>query len=338
MQIEQATWCEQLPKVELHVHLEGAIPHDALWELIQKYGGDPAASSKEALIRQFIYTDFAHFIRTWVWKNAFLREYDDFTFIAAAVARDFAAQQIRYAEMFYSPPDFVRHGLETQRLTEAIRRGFALVPAIEIALVADLVRDYGAERGARTLAEVAEVRSLGVIGVGIGGSEQKVAPEVFAEVFASAQAMGLRTSAHAGEVSGAQSIWGAIHSLHVDRIGHGVRAAEDVQLLDYLAQQQIAVEMCPLSNVCTGAVGSYAQHPIRQFFERGIPISVNTDDPAMFGNSLAEEYRLLMQQHGFSYAEIQQLVLNGIRTSWLQPAQQQQLIAAFMRDPAWQVP
>ena len=98
-------WFEQIPKVELHVHLEGAIPYDTLWKLIQKYGGDNKVPNQDALIRQFDYTDFPHFIETWVWKNQFIREYDDFTMIAEAVARDFAAQNIRYAEVFYSPPD-----------------------------------------------------------------------------------------------------------------------------------------------------------------------------------------------------------------------------------------
>lgn len=329
-------WFEQIPKIELHVHLEGAIPYDTLWELVQKYGGDGNVPDKATLIQQFEYTDFAHFIETWVWKNQFIREYDDFTMIAEAVARDFAAQNIRYAEVFYSPPDFAKHGLQTQRITEAIRHGLERVPEIEVALVADLVRDFGAEQGARVLSELAEVQALGVIGIGIGGSEQHVPPEVFTHVFEQARALGFRTSAHAGEAAGAESIWGAIHSLKVDRIGHGARAIDDEHLLDYLAQHAIPLELCPLSNVCTRAVESYAQHPVRSYFERGIPISINTDDPKMFGNSLAEEYQLLTEQHGFSHAEIQQLILSAIATSWLSDAKKQQLRHAFCHDPAWE--
>ena len=329
-------WFEQIPKVELHVHLEGAIPYDTLWKLIQKYGGDNKVPNQDALIRQFDYTDFPHFIETWVWKNQFIREYDDFTMIAEAVARDFAAQNIRYAEVFYSPPDFATHGLQTQRITEAIRRGLERVAEIEIALVADLVRDFGAEQGARVLSELAEVQALGVIGIGIGGSEQIVPPEVFTHVFEQARRLGFRTSAHAGEAAGADSIWGAIRSLKVDRIGHGVRARDDEHLLDYLAQHGIPLELCPLSNVCTRAIESYAQHPVRHYFERGIPISINTDDPKMFGNSLAEEYQLLTEQHGFSHAEIQQLILSTIASSWLSDAKKQQLAYTFCHDPAWE--
>ena len=113
------TWFEQLPKVELHLHLEGAIPYDALWDLVQKYGGN--IPDREVLKRRFGYKGFAHFIKIWVWKNKFLREYEDFMLIAEAVARNLVGQNIHYAEVFFSPADFVRHGLQTQRITEAIR-------------------------------------------------------------------------------------------------------------------------------------------------------------------------------------------------------------------------
>jgi adenosine deaminase len=332
----EMTWLESIPKVELHLHLEGAIPHPALWGLVQKYGGDPLVLDPEALERRFEYVDFAHFIDTWVWKNGFLREYEDFTFIAEAVARDLARQNVRYAEAFFSPPDFARHGLETQRLAEAIRRGLARVPEVEVALVADLVRDFGPTRAAITLAEVSEVKELGVVGVGIGGSEQAFPPEPFEEVYESARRSGFRTSAHAGEAAGAESVWGAIRSLRVDRIGHGTRAEEDETLLDYLAERRIPLEMCPISNLRTGAVGSIEDHPIRRYFERGIVVTVNTDDPKMFGNSLAEEYLQLEKRLGFSRDDIRELILRAIRVSWLPKDRQERMVEAFRGDPLWQ--
>lgn len=331
----ETTWLESIPKVELHLHLEGAIPHPALWELVQKYGGDPLVPDPAALERRFEYVDFAHFIDTWVWKNGFLREYEDFTFIAEAVARDLARQSIRYAEAFFSPPDFARHGLETQLLTEAIRSGLARVPAVEVSLVADLVRDFGPTRAAMTLAEVSEVQELGVVGVGIGGSEQAFPPEPFEEVYESARRSGFRTSAHAGEAAGAESVWGAIRSLRVDRIGHGTRAEEDERLLDYLAERRIPLEMCPISNLRTGAVGSIEDHPIRRYFERGIVVTVNTDDPKMFGNSLAEEYLQLEQRLGFSRDNVRELILQAIRVSWLPEDRKQRMVEAFREDPLW---
>ncbi len=330
-----ADWFERVPKVELHLHLEGAIPHRALWELVCKYGGDPSVPDFSALRQRFKYRDFPHFLEIWVWKNRFLREYEDFTFIAETVAHDLARQNIRYVEAFFSPRDFARYGLQPQRLTEAIRAGLSRVPQVEVALVADLVRDATPEEAAVLLAKINEVRDLGVIGVGLGGSEQAYPPEPFARVYAEARRLGLHTSAHAGEGAGAESVWGAIHSLQVERIGHGTRAEEDSSLLDYLAERRIPLEMCPISNVCTGVVASIEAHPIRRYLERGIVVTINTDDPQMFGNSLAEEYRLLVERLGFSPEEICTCILQGIRSSWLPKARKQRLIETFCADPGW---
>ncbi len=328
-------WFERVPKIELHLHLEGAIPYPALWDLVQKYGGAPDLPDLDALKQKFVFRDFPHFIETWIWKNQFLREYEDFTFIAEAIARDLARQNIRYAEVFYSPADFARHGLRVQPLTVAIRAGLARVPEIEIALITDFVRDLGPENAGRVLAEVFEVRDQGVIGVGIGGSEQLYPPEPFADVYAQARALGFHTTVHAGEAAGAASVWGALHALHAERIGHGTRAAEDPALLDYLAEHVIPVEMCPLSNVRTSVVPSLDKHPAHCYFEHGILVTINTDDPRMFGNTLAEEFRLLEQVLGFSRDDIRTLILNGIRASWQTEAQKARLTAAFRTDPAW---
>lgn len=323
-------WFDRIPKVELHLHLEGAIPYDALFALVQKYGGDPALTDAAALAQKFVYKDFPHFIETWVWKNQFLREYEDFTFIAEAFARDLAAQNIRYAEVFYSPADFSRHGLQVQPLTQAIRAGLSRVQGVEVALVADLVRNYGPAQAERTLAQVAEVRECGVIGVTIGGSEQEYPPEPFAAVYAAARRLGLHTSAHAGEAAGAASVWGALEALQVERIGHGTRAAEDERLLAALAARRVPLEVCPLSNLRTGVVKSIEEHPVRRYFERGLRITINSDDPKMFGNSLAEEYRLLHARLGFSREEIAGLVLEAVAASWL-PEERKGRLAGALR-------
>jgi adenosine deaminase len=328
---------QQAPKVELHLHLEGAIPEDALWQLVGKYGATPAeVADRAALAARFRYRDFAHFLEVWTWKNGFLRECDDFTLIAEAFARDLAGQRIRYAEVFFSPTDFARHGLAAQELAVAIRRGLQVVPGTEVALVADLVRDTGPRRAAVTLAAVAEVAAeAGIVGVGIGGGEHRHPPEPFAAVFGRARALGLRTSAHAGEAAGPASVWGAIRALRVDRVGHGTRAVEDPALLAHLAGTRLPLELCPLSNVRTGVVASLEAHPIRQFVERGLLVTVNTDDPAMFGNRLAEEYALLRTRLGFTAAQVRQLALDAVAASWLPEASKQRLAAELRADPAW---
>jgi len=324
-----------LPKVELHVHLEGAIPLATLWELVGKYGRPSDVGSFDDLRRRFTYRDFSHFIDTWTWKNGFLREYDDFTFIASQVAADLAAQNIVYAETSFSPGDFARHGLQPQRLTEAVRKGLAAhADAIQVNLVADLVRDFGPERGLRWLREVDEVKHLGVVGIGIGGSEQAFPPEPYAAVFREARERGFRTSAHAGEAAGAESVWGAVRTLEVDRIGHGTRAAEDPALVAWLAEHRLPLEMCPISNLRTGVVASIETHPIRSMFDAGVPVTVNTDDPKMFDTSLEDEYEALATHLGFTWAELEALNANALAAAWCGDDDRRRLAARIARDAA----
>ncbi|MDH4185720.1 MAG: adenosine deaminase [Nitrospira sp.] len=329
------TWYSKLPKVELHVHLEGAIPHGALFDLIQKYGGDPSIPDVAALARLFEYKNFAQFLEAWSWKNQFLREYEDFSHIAELAARDMANQNIRYAEMFFSPSLFVRHGLEVQELTHAVRIGLSRAPEIEVSLIADLVRDYGPESEMTTLKRLNEVKGDGVIGIGIGGSEHKFPPEPFKSLFEEARLMDFHVNAHAGETTGPESIWGAIRHLHVERIGHGTRAHEDPELLDYLREHRTPLELCPMSNVCTGVVSDIAEHPIREYFERGLIISVNTDDPMMFDTTLDKEYELLVQECGFTRQEICRLILLGVESSWLSEDRKKLLATSFEKEPSW---
>jgi adenosine deaminase len=329
------TWYEKIPKAELHVHLEGAIPHEGLFELIKKYGGDPSAPNVAALADRFQYKSFPQFIERWIWKNQFLREYEDFTYIAENVARDFARQRILYAEMFYSPSSFARRGLAVQELTQAVRSGLSRVPEVRINLIADLVRDFGPESEMAVLKQLNEVKNLGVLGIGIGGSEHSFPPGPFKPVYDEARRMGFHTNAHAGEAMGAASIWDAIRHLQVARIGHGTRAQEDSELVQYLVEHKIPLEMCPMSNVRTRVVDNLSDHPIRQYFEAGMIVTVNTDDPKMFQTSLAEEYRLLAQECGWTKTEICRLILNAIESSWQPAAQKAALTASFKKDELW---
>jgi adenosine deaminase len=311
------------------------MPHEALWQLIQKYGGDPDVPDLHSLRERFEYRDFPHFIEVWTWKNGFLREYEDFTFLAETVAHDLCRQNIRYVEAFYSPTDFARHGLEIQSITEALRTGLDRVPGVRVSLVADLVRDHGPARGRTTLSELIEVGDLGLLGIGIGGSEGAFPPEPFREVFEAARRAGFRTSAHAGETAGAESIWGAIRELEVDRIGHATRAEDDEKLLDHLAEARIPLEICPISNVRTGVVPRLEDHPVRRYFDRGLIVTINTDDPKMFGNTLSDELRQLADIHEFSRDEIRALLLGAVNSSWLSQPEKDALGKDLQGDPGW---
>jgi adenosine deaminase len=323
----------KLPKVELHLHLEGAIPLDCLWELVKKYGGASEVGDRSGLESRFQFQDFPHFIETWIWKNGFLREYDDFTFFADRIAGDLARQRIRYVEAFFTPGDFTLHGLASQRIAEALRRGLDRhAREVTVRLIADLNRDLGPDKGARWLEEMAEVKELGIIGIGLGGSEQRFPPEPYREVYQRARRLGFHTTAHAGEAAGAASIWGAIEALGVERIGHGTRAIEDSKLVDYLKEKQVPLEVCPISNVKTGVVSDLKAHPVLEYYRQGLLVTINSDDPKMFGNGLEMEYRELMEAFGFGLEDIKKLIANGVRAAWCDKATKDRLLEELGAD------
>jgi adenosine deaminase len=329
-------WLELMPKVELHLHLEGAIPDAALWELICKYGGDPGVEDMAALRRKFVYRDFPDFIDRWIWKQGFLRQADDYRLIGAAVAGELARRNIVYAEAFFTPSDAGRFGLATSEIAMALRRGLDSVAGTDVALICDVCRDQGPADAMRTVDEVGEVAAEArVIGVGMGGSEQLYPPEPFAPVYDRARELGLKTAAHAGEVAGPESVWGALRTLRVDRIDHGLRAAEDPQLVAWLADHRIPVTSCPGSNVATGAVASLDEHPIRRLFDAGVLVSVSTDDPAMFGLTLAGELAALQERHGFTADEIRSLQLNAVESTWQSGSARADLRSRLIGDPSW---
>lgn len=321
-----------IPKIENHLHLEGAIPVSTIWQLIQKYGGDRSVSSIEQLKNRFLYKDFKHFLETWCWKNQYIREYDDFSLLTGAVIEDLIGQNIKYAEVFISPSLF-KERLQIQRVVEAVSTEINKYSGtIQINLIVDLVRDYGPESEMRTLYEINEVKGLGIIGIGIGGAENEYPPELFKEIYERARESGFKTTAHAGEGAGPESIWGAINILNVDRIGHGTRAIEDKTLLEYLAGHKIPVETCPLSNLRTRVIESIELHPVRTFIEMGIPVSINTDDPKMFDNSLCDEYQALKTSFHYSDEDIYNIIINSINTTWLDQKGKENLVKEFKKE------
>jgi len=320
-----------IPKIKNHLHLEGAIPYETLWQLIQKYGGDDTVADLNQLKEKFKYRDFSHFIEMWIWKNQFIREYEDFRLISEATFKDLVRQNVKYAEIFISPSLF-KQKLATQKIVEAISESIANNHDIKINLIVDLVRDFGQEKEIETLYEINEVKDYGIIGIGIGGSEHKYPPELFIELYEQARKFGFKTTAHAGEAAGTKSIWSAIRNLKVDRIGHGTRAVEDIELIDYLSENKIPVELCPLSNLRTKVIKSIEEHPIKTFLDREIPFSINTDDPKMFGNSLAEEYQAIKDTFKLTNKEIHSIIINSIKTTWLNEKDKEKLTAEFKQE------
>ena len=306
---------ERAPKVELHLHLEGAIPLPTLADIIAGHGGD--AADPAALARRFAYVDFPHFIDTWWWMTGWLRTEDDFTHIAEAVARDLARQHIVYAEASISPTDFERHGLTPQAIAAAVRRGLDRVDDVQVVLNVDLVRDTGPERAARTLDAVVEVAAdADIRGITIGGSEQRHPPEPFATVYRTARSAGLRLTAHAGEAAGPPSVWGALQALEVERVGHGVRSVEDPALVAHLVEHQIPLEVCPTSNLRTGVATGWDDHPVGALIAAGANVTISSDDPALFHCDLAGELRQVHTRFGDA-ADPERLTLRAVDASWL---------------------
>ncbi len=309
-------WLSALPKIELHLHLEGAIPLPALWELVRKYDTDNLINSIEALERKFAYRDFPHFLEVWNWKNQYIRETDDFVFLSEAFAKSLVQQNIVYAEVFFSPSDFHTTGMRVGEIAAAIRKGLSRVDGTHVNLVADLVRDNGPSAASRVLDEVYESRDQGILGIGIGGAEQLHPAALFKDVFHRARDMGFHTTAHAGEAAGAASVADAVNLLKVERVGHATRAIEDPDIVELLREKSIFVEACPISNLRTGVTSEIGDHPIRHYFDAGIPVSVNTDDPAMFNCTMVEELQMCVEHHQFTRPEITQMMRSAVDHAW----------------------
>jgi len=347
---------ERMPKVELHVHLEGAVPRPALDELARKYGTPPF---RDLLDGMKTYPcghkrSFADFVVVWLKIGGLLREYEDYTFIARALAGELNRQNILYAEVLFSPARDSTAHLEPDRITEAVAKGFTEMPPAALAcgfntqasaaesdpqakpgapaavrLIADFVRDNGPREAGRTLDSLLAMNDPIIAGIGIGGSEAPFPPAPFAPVFEKSRAAGLRTQAHAGESAGPESIWEAIRILQVDRIAHGVRAREDAALMAYLKRTGLPLDVCPTSNVRTGAVENIADHPAADFLRRGLKISLSTDDPTLFGTDLAGEFESLIRTFGLAEDEVRMLLLNAVDAAWCGAEEKSRLVGAI---------
>ena len=307
---------KSIPKIELHLHIEGAIPVHSLWELVQKYDKKKSIRSQKDLEARFVYKDFSHFLNTWTWKNTFLREYDDFSFIATEVVKDLIRQNHKYVEFFFTPPDHAENRIEPQRLLEALYDGVkGFFDRIDVNFIFDISRNFGPENGMALLEQMKEMRSYNLAGMGMGGSEHLYPPEPFRDVYRKAGDYGFHTTVHAGEAAGPSSVWGALKHLCPDRIGHGTTIIEDPELLNYVKEKRIPIELCPISNIRTGAVRSLVEHPIKEYYDKGLNIFVNTDDPKMFNTSMENEFTRL-EEIGFNKRDIKVMLNNAIDSAW----------------------
>jgi adenosine deaminase len=325
----------EMPKVELHVHLEGSIRPATVLTLAERNGVALPAADLDSLREFYRFIDFDHFIEVYFTVSGCLKTVSDFSLIAYEFGADMARQNIRYAEVTFTPNTNVANsGLPFDEILAGLNDGRARANddyGVEFQWVLDIVRDDPASR--YQVAEwAASAVDRGVIGFGLGGTELGHPPEWFADAYAVAREAGLHSVPHAGEIVGPESVWNAIQWLGAERIGHGVHSVEDPALVDYLREHQIPLEICPTSNLCLGAYPSYEEHPIRRLWEAGVCVTVNSDDPPMFDTDLVREYQVLADHLGFSAAELERLSLNALLASFLPLERKMALARRFGRE------
>ena len=316
-----------LPKAELHVHHIGSASPRIVSELAARHPGT-VPSDLDELRGFYEFQDFAHFIEVYLAVVDLVRTPEDIRYLTYEVAREMAtSQQLRYAELTCTPYTSVRPheegvGMPIEAYTEAIEdarlaaeRDFGLV----LRWIYDIPGEAGLPAAASTLDYALNHRPDGLIGFGLGGPEIGVPRPQFQPHFDQARAAGLRSLPHAGETTGPQTVWDALHLLGAERIGHGTTAAEDPALLAHLAETGIPLEVCPSSNIATRAVASLSEHPIRAFRDAGVTITVNSDDPPMFGTTLNQEYEIAAELLELDESGVADLARAAITASYADP-------------------
>jgi len=318
----------QLPKAELHLHLEGAVEPATLVELRQRHGEHATLPETEQLYR---YTDFQSFLMAFKEVSAHLRGPDDYELITYRLMQRLKEENVLHAEVYvavgvclYRKQDFaaIFEGLDRGRARGARDFGVSLL------WIFDATRHFGVEEAQRVFELAARYRDRDVIGVGIGGDEQKAPPELFRGVYGYAADNDLRLTAHAGETGPPESVWGALN-LRAERIGHGFTASQDADLIEELAQRQIPIELCITSNLRTGVCKSAAEHPAKHYFDQGLMVTLNTDDPALFGTTLAREYQLAQETFGFTDEHLRELARNSFEASFLPAEKKVEFLGLF---------
>jgi aminodeoxyfutalosine deaminase len=281
------------PKIELHVHIEGTVRPERLLAVARRNDYPLPVQTVEELAELYRFRDFAHFIQTWILVTNALRRPDDFREILVDYAAEAASYGAVYLEAIFSPAERVRRGATWDEVYTGFCDGVDEARerhGVEIRLTPDITRGFTQDEALETVRTAARYRDRGVLGVGLGGLEAEYPPELYIDAFQLARDLGLASVPHAGEVAGAASVRGAIESLHADRIRHGIRAVEDSGLVAEIAGRGLVLDVCPLSNLRTGAVATLADHPLPTLLDAGVQCSISTDDPAMFDTDLGRDY------------------------------------------------
>ncbi|MDI3420815.1 adenosine deaminase [Streptomyces sp. B-S-A12] len=321
-----------LPKAELHVHHVGSASPRIVAELAARHPDSKVPTDPEALADYFTFTDFAHFITVYLSVVDLIRTPEDVRLLTYEVARDMARQQIRYAELTITPFSSTRRGIDERAFMEAIedaRKAAETEFGTVLRWCFDIPGEAGLEAAEETtrLATDDRLRPEGLVSFGLGGPEIGVPRPQFKPYFDRAIAAGLRSVPHAGETTGPQTVWDALVELRAERIGHGTTSAQDPALLRHLAEHRIPLEVCPTSNIATRAVLDLDEHPVKQMVAAGVPVTINSDDPPMFGTDLNNEYGVAARLLDLDERGLAELAKNAVTASFLDESGKAKLAA-----------
>jgi aminodeoxyfutalosine deaminase len=317
-----------IPKAELHVHVNGSISEATASALARRHGADPQQALRLVDGRYpGSYPDFEGFLDAYLAANQFVRTPDDLEFVAAEFARGQAAQSIVYSEAIFTAMIYVRNGLEPRAMWAALRRGLAAGgPGTRVNLVVDAMRDLGAEEAAATV-RLVEDADAPIVGLCLTGIEGTMPIETFLPFRAAARRLGLGFTVHAGEMGPPSSVAASLDVLEAERIGHGVAAIRDPDLLARLVRDRVVLDVCPSSNVGIGAYSSLEEHPMGPFWRMGVNMTISSDDPPFFRTTLSDELGHLVRVAGLSRDDLAALQRRTVMASFL-PASEQALLVA----------
>ena len=336
-EFDTQSWVRHLPKAELHLHLEGAIAPETLVQLSRHNDAEPLTLDAARALYQ--YKDFTAFMLAFKAITERLRTPDDYELITYRMIEALASQGVVHAEVYVSVGVvYYWRRIEFEPLFEGMERGRIRGEkefGVSVYWIFDAVRHFGPEEAARVFRKAAELKPLfpSIIGIGIGGDERRTGAEPFRELYAEAKQKGLHLTAHAGETIGPQGIWSALN-IGTERIGHALSASQDHELIEVLATKQVPVEICITSNLRTGCCLRLEDHPVREYFENGLMVTLNSDDPALFGSDLCSEYCLAHTEFHLTLEHLRELAGNSIEASFLPPRKKLELLQRVEQYPA----
>jgi aminodeoxyfutalosine deaminase len=324
-------WIPRLPKVELHLHLEGSLGLETLLELGRRNRADATELARWAADlarRNFHFGNFQAFLDAYKFVGGFLESPEDYALIAERLVESLAKQKVRYAEVMLSAGMPLRKKQSLEAVFEAAAQAAAGAGAkfgVRVNWIFDAIRHFGVEPAREVLRVAARYRDSGVVAFGIGGDEGRGPADLFVDLYREARDLGLHTTAHAGETAGPESVRAAVELLRAERIGHGLAAARDPAVLALLRERGVALEVCLTSNVATGALAEVSEHPLPLFLREGVRVTLNSDDPGLFGTTVQQEYVLAARTFNLSREQLAGFIENAIAAAFLGESEKAEL-------------